>query len=45
MQNDQLWKAILEDVFEDFLTFFYPETEQMFDFSQGLVYLDKELQQ
>ena len=45
MQNDQLWKSILEDVFEDFLTFFYPETEQMFDFSSGFVYLDKELQQ
>lgn len=45
MQNDKLWKLILEDVFEDFLTFFYPETEQMFDFGRGFVYLDKELQQ
>ena len=37
MQNDQLWKSILEDIFEDFLTFFYPETEQMFDFARGFI--------
>jgi hypothetical protein len=32
-KNDLLWKSILEDVFEDFLTFFYPESAQIFDFA------------
>lgn len=41
--DDQLWKSILETVFSDFLLFFYPDAEKIFDFSKGFVYLDKEL--
>lgn len=44
-QRDLLWKAILEDLFEDFLLFFFPDAEQVLDFSRGFEYLDKELEQ
>lgn len=44
-KKDILWKSILEDVFEDFLTFFYPESEEIFDFEKGFKFLDSELQQ
>ena len=40
---DTLWKAILEDLFEDFLRFLYPNGEELFDFSKGFEFLDKEL--
>jgi len=43
--NDILWKAALEDLFDDFLKFFYPNAEQMFDLERGFEYLDKELEQ
>ncbi|KQS33358.1 hypothetical protein [Dyadobacter sp. Leaf189] len=43
--NDILWKSILEDTFEDFLVFFFPESHSLFDFSKGFEYLDKELEQ
>ncbi len=26
-RDDTLWKGILEDLFDDFLRFFYPEAE------------------
>ncbi len=42
---DILWKAILEDIFEDFLRFFFPDADDIFDFSKGFEYLDKELEQ
>ncbi|MGF1635958.1 MAG: Rpn family recombination-promoting nuclease/putative transposase [Cyclobacteriaceae bacterium] len=42
---DILWKAILEDIFEDFLRFFFPNADDIFDFSKGFEYLDKELEQ
>jgi len=42
-QDDRLWKSILETVFEDFLLFFYPNANDIFDFSKGVTYLDKEL--
>ena len=44
-KNDILWKAILEDIFDDFLRFFYPNADEIFDFSKGFEYLDKELEQ
>jgi predicted transposase/invertase (TIGR01784 family) len=44
-RDDTLWKAILEDVFEDFLTFFYPDSGKLFDLEKGFEYLDKELEQ
>lgn len=42
-QPDLLWKTILEDVFEDFLRFVFPQADKIFDFSKGFEYLDKEL--
>lgn len=42
-RDDALWKSILETVFGEFLLFFYPNARQLFDFSKGFVYLDKEL--
>ena len=44
-RDDNLWKAILEDVFDDFLTFFYPDSGQLFDLDKGFEYLNKELEQ
>jgi predicted transposase YdaD len=44
-RDDTLWKAILEDVFDDFLTFFYPNDGELFDFSKGFEFLDKELEE
>lgn len=43
--DDILWKAALEDMFDDFLRFFYPDADQLFDLDKGLEYLDKELEQ
>jgi len=44
-RNDLLWKAALEDLFDDFLRFFYPEAERIFNMDKGFEYLDKELDQ
>jgi len=44
-RDDLLWKAILEDVFDDFLSFFYQEAHQIFDISRGFEFLDKELEE
>jgi predicted transposase/invertase (TIGR01784 family) len=44
-RNDILWKAALEDLFDDFLRFFYPEADKLFDMDKGFEYLDKELEQ
>ena len=43
--NDLLWKAALEDLFDDFLRFFYPEADQLFNLEKDFEYLDKELDQ
>jgi hypothetical protein len=43
--HDILWKGALEDLFDDFLRFFYPEAESLFDLNKGFQYLDKELDQ
>lgn len=40
-----LWKSILEEVFDDFLKFFFPNAETLFDLEKGFEYLDKELEQ
>ena len=42
-RDDILWKAILEDTFDDFLIFFYENANDIFDFSKGFEFLDKEL--
>ena len=44
-KDDQLWKAILENVFEDFLCFMHPDARQIFDLNKGFEFLDKELEQ
>ena len=44
-RDDSLWKAILEDVFDDFLVFFFKKDAHLFDFDKGFVFLDKELEQ
>jgi SOS response regulatory protein OraA/RecX len=45
IRKDILWKGILEDLFEHFLTYFYPNSPEIFDFSKGFEFLDKELEQ
>jgi hypothetical protein len=44
-RNDILWKSILEDIFDDFLKFFFPDAEILFDMERGFEYLDQELEQ
>ncbi|TVQ42808.1 MAG: hypothetical protein EA362_12540, partial [Saprospirales bacterium] len=44
-RNDILWKGIIEDIFDDILKFLYPDAEEIFDFSQGFEFLDKELEE
>ena len=43
--NDILWKSILEEIFDDFLRFFFPNADRLFDLEKGFEYLDKELEQ
>jgi predicted transposase YdaD len=42
-RKDILWKGMLEVVFEDFLLFFFPDAERLYDLDKGFVFLDKEL--
>lgn len=42
-QDDLLWKALLEDIFDDFLLFFFKEAAEKIDFTKGFEFLDKEL--
>ena len=44
-RNDILWKGILEDLFADFLRFFYTNADEIFDIDRGFEFLDKELEQ
>lgn len=41
-RDDELWKGILDDVFEDFLRYFIPNADELFDFSKKFSFLDKE---
>lgn len=41
--NDILWKVVLEEIFEDLLTFLFPMAEEHFDLKKGFEFLDKEL--
>jgi len=45
MEQDSPWKEVLEDLFEDFLAFFFSHIHKEIDFSRGYEFLDKELQQ
>jgi hypothetical protein len=40
---DYLWKSVIEDLFPDFLRFFYPKADQIFDLKR-FEFLDKELE-
>ncbi len=43
--QDILWKGIIEDMFEEFMWYFFPEfSENKADFSKPIQFLDKELQ-
>jgi predicted transposase/invertase (TIGR01784 family) len=44
-RDDALWKGILEDLFDDFLRFYFPESVDLFNFNRKFVFLDKELEQ
>lgn len=42
-QPDYLWKSVIEDLFPDFLRFFYPEADWIFNLKK-FEFLDKELE-
>lgn len=42
-KSDYLWKGIVEDLFGDFLRFFFEEADAIFDLDKGFYFLDKEL--
>jgi len=44
-RDDTLWKAILEDLFDDFLRLFFKGGAELFDLERGFEFLDKELEQ
>ncbi len=41
--HDSAWKDVIEDLFEDFLEFFFPDIHQDIDFSETPQFLNKEL--
>lgn len=43
--KDILWKGIIEDLFSDFLEFFFMNDIQLFDLEKDFEFLDKELEQ
>ena len=43
--KDILWKGVIEDLFADFLYFFYNDAKEIFDMDRGFEFLDKELGQ
>jgi len=44
-RDDSLWKAILEDVCDDLLRFFFKNANALFDLERGFEFLDKALEQ
>ena len=42
---DEAWKAAIEQYFEAFVAFFFPEAHQDIVWERGYEFLDKELQQ
>jgi len=38
---DMLWKGLLDEVFDDFLRFVFPEVEDELDLERGFQFLDK----
>lgn len=45
MEQDSPWKEVIEELFEDFLSFFFPELHREIDFTRPAEFLDNELQQ
>ena len=45
IRKDILWKAIIEELIDDFILFFFSEYAHLIDFESGFEFLDKELQQ
>lgn len=45
IRKDTLWKAIIEELIDDFILFFFAEYAHLIDFESGFEFLDKELQQ
>ncbi|MEG0472697.1 MAG: hypothetical protein RR588_10210 [Solibacillus sp.] len=43
MNQDDLWKKVIADLFEDFLLFFLPEFHAEVDFSKPIDFLQQEL--
>ena len=43
MSQDSVWKEAIEQYFEDFLLFFFPNIHQDVDLERGYQFLDKEL--
>lgn len=41
-RDDPMWKAVLEDLFVHFLSFYFPDALHLFDLKKGFVYMDKE---
>ena len=41
-RDDLIWKAVFEEVFDDFLRFFFPNADDLFDMNKKFDYLDKE---
>jgi hypothetical protein len=42
--DDPIWKSILEQTFSHFLTFFFPNANEVFDLDREFEYLDKEFE-
>jgi hypothetical protein len=38
-------EGLIEDLADDFLKFFFPNAEEVFDFNRKISFLDKELEQ
>ena len=44
ISKDLLWTSIIQELFEDFMVYFYPKEINQIDLSKGYSFLDKELQ-
>ena len=44
-RDDALWKGLIEDLADDFLKFFFPNAEEIFNLNRKISFLDKELEQ
>jgi hypothetical protein len=44
-RDDTLWKGLIEDLFPEFLQFFYPQAEGLLVGDASVVFLDKELKE